>query len=356
MGCLYSKMKIFHHQDKLASLPSDVPGIERPLHIRLKPTNACNHRCRYCAYMDSRLQLGKDMRSQDSIPEAKMREIIEDLAEMGVGAVTFSGGGEPLVYPHLAMAVARLGDAGVKVASLTNGARLSGELAEVFSFKATWLRVSMDGWNGPSYAAYRGVDEDEFDKVMHNIASFKKIGGPCLLGVNIVIDEHNHGHLFEITARMKEAGVDSVKYSPCIVSNLQEMNNRYHGAFFGAVKDLAAKARQDLVEPGFEIYDSYTLLDEKFSKDYRWCPTLQIQPVIGADQNVYACHDKAYNSGNGLLGSIRDRRFKDFWFEKKSRFFAIDPSRDCHHHCMANGVNRLVLEYLDIDPGHLEFV
>jgi len=356
MGCLYSKMKIFHFPEKLASLPRDSAAIERPLHIRLKPTNACNHRCSYCAYTDARLQLGKDMRRQDMIPEPKMREIIEDLADMGVGAVTFSGGGDPLVYPHLVMAVNGLADAGVKVASLTNGARLSGELAQAFSARATWLRVSMDGWDGPSYAAYRGVDEGEYARVLENIRAFKRLGGPCLLGVNLVLDEQNHAHLFEITARMKDAGVDSVKYSPCIVSNSQEANNRYHAGIFPRVKELSARATAELAAPGFEIYDSYSLMDEKFAKDYGWCPGLQLQPVIGADLNVYACHDKAYNTGNGLLGSIRDVRFKDFWFADKERFFAIDPSRDCRHHCMANGVNRLVLEYLDIDPGHLEFV
>ena len=96
MGLLYSKMKIFHFKEKIASLPKVNEQILAPLHIRIKPTNICNHHCRYCAYRDPELQLGKDMIVSDFIPKDKMKEIIEDIVTMGVKAVTFSGGGEPL--------------------------------------------------------------------------------------------------------------------------------------------------------------------------------------------------------------------------------------------------------------------
>src|SRR5208283_2551031 len=101
MALLYTKMKVFHFQDKLDSLPLESGRILPPLHIRIKPTNACNHNCWYCAYKAEGLQLGKDMDKRDRIPREKMLEIIADLAEMGVKAVTFSGGGDPFVYPHL---------------------------------------------------------------------------------------------------------------------------------------------------------------------------------------------------------------------------------------------------------------
>jgi hypothetical protein len=106
----------------------------------------------------------------------------------------------------------------------------------------------------------------------------------------------------------------------------------------------------------FEIYDSYQRQLESFRKEYDWCPYLQILPVIGADQNVYSCQDKAYNLDCGLIGSIRDRRFRDFWTDGKAKFFAIDPSRDCNHHCVADAKNLMVLDYLRADAEHLAFV
>ncbi len=58
----------------------------------------------------------------------------------------------------------------------------------------------------------------------------------------------------------------------------------------------------------------------------------------------------------GLVGSLQEQSFKDFWFSDKSKFFGIDPSRHCEHHCEANGRNALILEYLDADPAHVPFV
>ena len=97
MGQLYTKYKIFHFKDKIDSLPRDVEEIKPPIHIRIKPTNVCAHNCWYCAYKASNLQLGKDMVTKDFIPKDKMMEIIDDIIEMGVKAVTFSGGGDPFI-------------------------------------------------------------------------------------------------------------------------------------------------------------------------------------------------------------------------------------------------------------------
>ena len=355
MGLLYTKMKIFHYREKLDSLPQG-REIMAPLHIRIKPTNICNHRCGYCAYRADNLQLGQDMDRTESIPRAKMAEIGEDLIEMKVGAVTFSGGGEPFVYPHLLETAKALRAGGVKVASLTNGSLLKGELAEFFAHEGTWLRVSLDGYDDASYARYRGVPKGDFSELMENMAAFKALGGPCYLGVSLIVDRDNQAHVHDLLARLKATGVDSVKVSPCIIDNDGGRNNEYHRPFFASVAAQVARAKVELDAPDFMVYDAYHELDEKFTKPYASCPYCQILPVIGADQNLYPCQDKAYNLEDGLLGTLKDKRFKDLWFSDKGRFFRIDPSRHCNHHCVANGKNLLIHEYLDSDPGHMEFV
>ncbi|MFA5147163.1 MAG: radical SAM protein [Candidatus Omnitrophota bacterium] len=355
-GLLYTRTKIFHFKDKLDSLPLSADKIMAPLHIRIKPTNVCGHNCSYCAYRADDLQLGKDMVKTDHIPEAKMMEMIDDIAGMGVKAVTFSGGGDPFCYPYLLKAVKKISGTAVKFAALTNGSRLTGETAEVFSSRGTWLRVSMDGWDDKSYSSYRGVPEGEFAKVIKNMKGFKKLGGGCYLGVSIIIDKTNAGHLYGFMKLLKDIGVDSVKASPCITSNDGAENNLYHRPIFDKVKEEIRKAAGDLADGTFEINDSYHELDEKFRKAHTWCPYLQILPVIGADLNIYPCQDKAYNLEEGLIGSIRDCRFRDFWFSDKNAFFKINPSIHCNHHCVANEKNKMILEYLDADNEHLAFV
>lgn len=353
---LYTPTKIFHFREKIDSLSPDNDRIEPPIHIRIKPTNVCNHSCRYCAYKVDSLQLGKDMIRKDYIPREKMTEILDDISEMGVKSVTFSGGGEPFCYPYLLESVKKLSKTKVKFATLTNGSKLQGELAEIFSHHATWIRISMDGWDDESYSYYRRVPEGEFSGIIRNIENFKKIKGKCFIGVSLIIDNKNAGHIYEFINRIKNAGVNSIKVSPCIVSNTAAENNLYHNPIFEKVKEQIERAVSDFGDDGFEINDSYHKLNEAFENKYTWCPFLQILPVIGADLNVYSCHDKAYNLNSGLMGSIKNQRFKDFWFSDKSNFFKINPSVDCNHHCVANMKNRLILEYLNVDRDHLEFV
>lgn len=349
-------MKIFHFKEKIDSLPKSIDKIMPPIHIRIKPTNICNHNCSYCSYRLKNVQLGKDMVIKDQIPKDKMLEITDDIIEMGVKSVTFSGGGEPFCYPHLLDAVKKLANSPVKFAALTNGARLQGEVAEFFAHHATWLRISMDGWDDASYSKYRGVADGEYTKIMENIENFKKYNSKCYLGISLIVNKDNSSYVYEIIKKLRDKGINSVKVAPCIISNKGKDNNDYHQPFFNQVKEQIAKAINDFKDDQFEIFDSYHGQLESFDKQYSWCPYLQVLPIIGADLNIYPCQDKAYNLDEGLIGSIKDMRFKDFWFSNKSKFFKIKPVMHCNHHCVANAKNKFILEYLNADKKHLGFV
>ncbi|MCK6488375.1 MAG: radical SAM protein [Planctomycetes bacterium] len=355
-GGVYSDLKFFQYPDKLASLERGSPTVLPPLHIRIKPVNACNHSCWYCAYHASpTLSLGEEMNNKDVIPWPKMQEIVEDLVAMKVKAVTFSGGGEPWLYPQLAETVRRLAAGGIRVASLTNGSRMNGELAETFARHASWVRISIDGWDEASYAEYRRVPKEAFTQLLANMAGFKKLGGNCRLAVVMNVDEKNAAHIYELGMRLRAAGADSFKIAEVVVSNDGAANADYHRRFLPLVEEQAQRLMRETAGTGFEIYPAYHGQAVSFDKDYDWCPFLQMLTVIGADQCVYACQDKAYTA-SGRLGSIKDRRFRDFWMEGKDTFFRIKPCRDCRHHCVQHGKNQTVLAYLSALGDHGAFV
>ena len=356
MSSKYSFLKIFHFKDKLDSLPKNNEEIKAPIHIRIKPTNVCAHNCWYCAYKSDDLQLGQDMVTKDSIPKEKMMEIIDDCVEMGVKAITFSGGGDPFYYKHLLDTVKKLKDTPIQFASLTNGANLKGEIAEIFAHHATWIRISIDGWDDKSYAQYRGIKEGEFTKLLNNMKAFKKLDGKCALGVSFIVDNKNYSHAYEFIKLIKDTGADSIKISPCVISNESLDNDEYHKPLFDEVQKQINIAKNELEDASFEIYNSYHLFGDEINKTYNWCPYMQVLPVIGADLNIYPCQDKAYNLDNGLVGSIKDISFKKFWFNDKNKFFKIDPSRDCQNRCVADGKNKMIFEYLSANDEHLGFV
>ena len=153
----------------------------------------------------------------------------------------------------------------------------------------------------------------------------------------------------------KSIGVNSVRITSVIISNDGKECYEYHKPIFDLVKSQVAKARE-LEDENFEIFDGYHAELEPFKKPYDWCPYAQIQPIIGADLNIYPCHDKAYNLDSGLMGTIKDKSFKDYWLNDKDKFFKINPSIDCNHHCAVDSRNKVILDYLDIDKEHLNFV
>ena len=355
MTLAYTPFKIFHYSDTISSMVSKTGAPEPPIHVRIKPINICNHHCWYCAYKAENLQLGEGMDQRDQIPENKMMEIAEDLVTMGVKAVTFSGGGEPFLYKSLLKVSKILIDGGIQIASLTNGSKLEGALAEFFANHATWLRISLDAWDDASYTDSRGVRDGEFKRLLKRIVDFVNLNGSCVLGISLIDDQINAKHVYEIVQLLRESGVHNVKISPCIVSNYGEENNRYHQQIFSSVRSQIDCLIKDVSDGDFELFDAYHELETKFYKEYDWCPFLQALCVIGADLNVYSCQDKAYTE-NGLLGSLKEQRFAEFWNTSRDKFFKVNPSEDCRHHCVANHKNQMLHEYFNTDTKHQSFV
>lgn len=354
MARLYSSLKFMRYPEYLEALRNR--QVLAPLHIRFKPVNRCNHDCWYCAYRMSNLKLGEDMDVADKVPEEKMFEIVDDIIAMGTKAVTFSGGGEPLLYKSLPEVIERLAKAGVKVAALTNGSNLKGKVADAFAQYGTWVRISNDGWDDESFSKIRGIERGAFTKIIDNLRDFSARGSKCVLGISFIVCKENYQHIYDACALFKDAGVNHVSLSGVVVSNKGSENNAYHREIRQAVLAQIDKAKE-LADDKFSVVNHYHDLDERFDKTYTMCPTIQFTPVIGADCCVYTCHDKAY-SDSGLLGSIKERRLKDFWFseENRQRIYSLDPSKECSHHCVAHVKNMTITEILSLDPEHSCFV
>jgi len=353
MSMKYSDLKFLGFPKTLDALKKN--KIIAPTHIRIKPTNICNHDCWYCAYHVSGLQLGGKMVYRDVIPFNKLNEIASDIVDMGVSAVTFSGGGEPLLYKRLPEIIEKLYKGGVKVATLTNGANLKGAMSEAFQKYGTWVRISLDGYDDESYSKARGIKSGEFTKLLDNMRNFKLSGSSCILGCSFIVGKDNYEHIYDICKKLKEVGVDHVKISGVVVGNSPEENNTYHSKLKMAVGEQIKMAKK-IVDDDFKIIDHYHDLEARFLKEYTTCPYIFFRPVIGADSCVYTCQDKAYTE-SGKLGSLKDVSFKEFWFseENAEKAYGLDPSKSCNHHCISHSKNVVISEYLAIDSEHLSF-
>ncbi len=342
----YSTLKIAWHPEKLESLLNGT--IIAPIYVRLKPTNLCNHHCSFCSYEPR----GGDREVRDrisnrkaQIPHEKILEILADFRDMGVKAVTYSGGGEPLIYPYILEALNKTLKYGIDLSIITNGQKLEGKKAEVLA-NAQWVRISSDASDAKSFSKIRKVPEKWFYELTENIRNFAKIKNPeCELGINFIVHKQNSDQVYRSVVHFRDLGVNHVKITPqWIHPGFKE----YHKPIMKSVLDQIRKAK-NLQDSRFKVHDTY---EADFSlcgadkRNYSKCYILQIVPVIGADSVVYFCHDKAYSS-SGIIGSIKDKSFKNLWFSKEAKeiFQKFNPSKSCRHHC-ANDLRNMNIEAL----------
>jgi MoaA/NifB/PqqE/SkfB family radical SAM enzyme len=350
----YSNIKIFAHPDKMEAMRNG--GRTAPLFLLINPTNLCNHGCYYCSYADDVLGLRDRVVKNDQIPWEKMRKILDDIASMGVKAVIFSGGGEPLVYPDIAQTLSKVLKNRIDLAIITNGQLLDGERAEALS-NAKWVRISFDSADAEAYGKYRNISPDCWHRVCDNIKRFSSIKSKsCELGINFVITHENASQVYDAAKLVKSLGANHIKFAARVTKDLHKYHEPFKEATFGHIH----RAIEDFADGSFRVINKYEddfAHDAVPSRPYSRCYIKEISAVIGADCKLYFCHDKAYVS-SGVVGDLKERGLKELWFsdEVTERFRCFDAALQCKHHCVYDDRNILLNTFFSLDRNHINFV
>jgi MoaA/NifB/PqqE/SkfB family radical SAM enzyme len=264
-----------------------------------------------------------DMVEQDSIPLPKALELLDDLRDIGTKAITFTGGGEPLLHPSICEMMQRALDNALDISIITNGQLLTGKRAELLS-QGKWVRVSIDYTNAESMRQSRNVALASFDGVMRNLESFAKIKGTCDLGINYIVTRDNYKELVPFARRLKDIGVNNIRFSPVYVKGFKE----YHTPIAKEVEAQLVDC-QRFCDDEFTINTTYDLNSptKGYERPFTRCLYAQTVPVVGADCNIYTCKDHAYDKV-GLVGSIKNKSFKEVWFSHETKAF-FDNFKPC---------------------------
>jgi MoaA/NifB/PqqE/SkfB family radical SAM enzyme len=336
----YSSFKIAAFPDKMQSL---IDGkITAPLYVRIKPFNGCNHVCHFCAYRKGQYIHNSCDRS-DSLTTEKLLEVINDIADIGVKGVVFSGGGEPLLHKGVVQAFDLCNKRGLKIGLITNGQGLTPAIINSL-INASWVRVSMDYWDAKSLSESRGVAEKYFDKILANILAFSsKKSESCDLEVNFIVTKGNYQHIQEAARLVKGLGVDNIRFCPVWGTDFVQ----YHDPIRAEVLQNIDQAKK-LSNDKFKVYSSYEVSGPVFQRPYEKCYFNQVCTVVAADYNVYMCHDKSYSSV-GVIGSIKDQKFSELWFSQATKdvFDKFNPQESCNgHRCSSENRNLFINEVL----------
>lgn len=340
MNNKYNNFKIAWFPEKLESLHKKT--VTAPICVRIKPTNKCCHNCYFCVYNHSFSKMHDTMKRIDEIPLEKMKEILDDLKFIGVKAITYSGGGEPLVHKDIFNILRKTIECEIDLSMLTNGQHLEGAIAKIMT-KAKWIRVSMDYWNEDSFTESRKIPKSNFYQIAENVFNFSKIKGSCNLGVNYIITKENYDKLLEAFNFMIVIGADNIRFSPVWVPDFYNYHNEIQHQVRGQLDYIYKQNKK-----GVSIFDSYYIPPIVNKRGYDRCLFSQIVPVIGADLNIYTCHNMAY-SPRALIESIKNKKFSEVWFsEKTKKFFQnFKPNISCNHQCANDTKNKILHEIMD---------
>ena len=343
-GGKYSILKIFHHSEKLNSFLAG--KITSPLYVRIKPTNTCCHNCFYCVYNPWFSSIHPESNRSDMIPREKLLEVLRDLKDMNVKAVTFSGGGEPLTYPHIVEALKKTLDYRINLSMITNAQLLKGEAAELLG-QGDWIRVSLDYCDEDTFSKIRGKPGELFNEVKENLKKFAEIkNSSCDFEVNCVVGEHNFDKVLDIAKFCQKIGVDNLRFAPVWKQNFE----KYHEPFKEKAVEQIKKA-EELQDDSFSVGSTYDRYFEKTtgqsSRAYKRCFYMECVPVIAANQGFYPCHNCAYEP-MAKIGSIQNKSFKELWFSQETAEFLknFNPQKICTHECSNDEKNKILNEWM----------
>jgi len=191
--CLHGRgtvSSVMHHRHKpQTDHPSALlafTGMYRPV-IFWNVTDRCNLSCTHC-YSSS--GPGRTTEGELSTPEAF--SVIDDLADMGVPLILFTGG-EPLLREDLFDLARHARNRGLKMALSTNGTLITPEIARrIKESGIEYAGISLDGATAATHDRFRN-HAGAFDRTVAAFAACRDAGLRC--GARVTLTTENYAEL-----------------------------------------------------------------------------------------------------------------------------------------------------------------
>lgn len=275
--------------------------LDTPLLVWIELTRRCNLRCPHC-YIDA------GTARQDELSTHELMHLVGELADMGVWAVTFTGG-EPTLHPDFVDLVKFARARGLLVGIATNGMFLSEALLDALPRDGVIISVSLDNLH-----FVHGSPAGDFKVASRAILRSQRKGFLTNVMTNTNKESIEHLHTLISWARQNRVSVRSVPFSPL-------GRGRQHPELENTPDDVDKAAAFWIQEKEWEHeyhHDSGlcvgTIFDYGETLAYltRRCPSGRYLCYVSSDGVVYPCTSCA---GEQILspGNVRAQGFASLW-------------------------------------------
>lgn len=292
-----------------------------PRHVQFIPTNKCNLNCSFCS-------CSNENRSQE-MPLRDMVRAVDLLAAHGTVGMTITGGGEPMMYPHLQNLLEFAYWKEIKTGLVTNGLLLHPNKA--FSLNTlSWCRISY------------GDDRDEFSK--EHVADLLQL---------VALTRHIGWAISYVVS--KNPNMERIKQAIALAAALKATHIRF-------VADLlcADQVPMQEVEKELESYLELCTVPVIFQarskpEKEQDCYICYLKPVVAPDLKVYACCGVQYALPTPTRNLPKQLCLGSIWNFASSRRNKPFPGAKACVTCYYGAYNRM-LKGLLTEIDHKEFV
>lgn len=304
--------------------PPSVELVHRLESVSLEITRACNLRCKHC-YSDSGRQL------TDELTVKEIKTLIDELAAMGVLALTFTGG-EPLLHPHIFELMEYARRKPLSVLLFTNGTLITPEIVKKLKKICVYkVNVSIDGPDKKIHDTFRGVD-GAFEKTIESVNLLNKAG--IAVQASISVTKFNYKTVKKILDLIKDLGITSYKVWPITFSGRRGEKDIF----------ITPEEFREVVEALREIEIEESGKEKKeftYSTQRENCGIGSCTLAIKCNGVVTPC--PAFGEG-GFLGDVRTQSVADIWNKsellntlRSMSVFNTEVCKDCAFAAMCKG-------------------
>jgi MoaA/NifB/PqqE/SkfB family radical SAM enzyme len=331
-----------------------------PFMVEIDPTSFCDLACPEC--------VSNDLLNTSRFTTDRLIEMAYELVDIGVKAVIFVGGGEPLVHPAMEQVLEICGKGGMKIGIITNGTQLHKFIRQLSEY-AEWVRVSVDASSPETFELFRPhrSGKNVFEKVIENMrelktAGLRSLGYSFLLMARMKGSEvvaTNYSEVFDAGVLAKSIGCDYLEIKPVFDPVTHEVCDQPRVLLDQLQTQL--DGLRTLEDESFRVIQAQALIELVGGRflaelyDYGKCHVSELRTLI-SPHGVYLCPlyrgKAAYSIGDPTRSSIRE-----IWNspERARLMNSVKPCRDCLPKCSRH------LSNIEIDrigkgsiPSHIQ--
>ena len=354
----FNWMKLLRHSDIVeASLRGDWVA---PVSVELDVNNRCSHGCAFCSFGTVETQ-GYRQQNWVEFPTARLLPLLQELSDVGVKSLTFTGGGEPLEHSQIGLLLETATGLGFEWGVVTNGNGLRGRAQRAIAAHATFCRVSLDAGTSETHQRTHRVSKPQFHQILDNLRHTRALAGDrdLTLGASYCVMKANWKEIYQAAQQVKEHGGNYLEVRPTYPTDWRGdgWNDGMSPEDVAAAKIELAHAQTHLNDATFQVIGMVDRFDalHGYQKHYTKCRTGAVSTVIGADGRIWQCCVQRGMDGFEV-GNVMERSFREVWqsASHKAMVEAIDVNR-CPR-CRYDAGNRIIEGVFLHDRMHQNFL